>query len=457
MATKDLRQFLDVLEKQGELLSMEQEVDLRFEVSEYLRQMDRIQGRALLFNNIKGHSASIVGNLLGTQERLALAFGVRGDEQLLATYLKRRARRLEPKRVRSGPVKQVILRDNKKFDLTSLPIPTYHEGDSRPYITCGILIAKSPSSGLRSMGLHRLEIKDRRKMGVHLSNPPIARFAAEAERNGKALEVAICLGVHPILLMASIISAPNEDKLAIASSLLQSRLELVKCATVDCEVPAHAELVIEGKVLPHVREQEGPFGETSGYYFSDNSHVIEASGIMSRKNPILQALHPTVNEVTLLGGPAGEAEILKTLRDRGFAIKGLCMSQSSNRTHVTLSLEKSHDAEPRRLLHFLLSAVPYIKHAVVVDDDVDVHDPQDIEWALSTRFQADQDLVIVADLPARSIDPSKKEGNLTTKAGLDATVPISQRERFKRIAVPSEVRDKVAKSIANILRGSDRG
>jgi 2,5-furandicarboxylate decarboxylase 1 len=133
------------------------------------------------------------------------------------------------------------------------------------------------------------------------------------------------------------------------------------------------------------------------------------------------------------------------------------MSQSSNRTHVTLSLEKSHDAEPRRLLHFLLSAVPYIKHAVVVDDDVDVHDPQDIEWALSTRFQADQDLVIVADLPARSIDPSKKEGNLTTKAGLDATVPISQRERFKRIAVPSEVRDKVAKSIANILRGSDRG
>jgi 2,5-furandicarboxylate decarboxylase 1 len=385
MPVKDLRQFLRVLEKRGELLSIEEEVDARFGVSEYLRQFDSIRGPALLFKRVKGHSMQIAGNLLGTPKRLALAFGVQNDEKLLETYLKRRARSIAPRKVRSGPVKQVIIQDKKRIDLTSLPIPTYHEGDGGPYITCGILIAKSPLSGLRSMGLHRLQVKEKRKMGVHLSNPPIARFAAEAEKDGKPLDVAIALGVHPILLLASIVASTNEDKLAIGTSLLGSPVELVRCATVDCEAPAHAELVIEGKILPNIREKEGPFGETSGYYFSDDSQVIEVTGIMRRENPVLQALHPTVHEVSLLGGPAGEAEVLKMLRERGFSVQDLAMSQSSNRTHVALSLRKNHDAEPRRLLYFLLSGVPYIKHAVVVDDDVNVHDPQDIEWAIATR------------------------------------------------------------------------
>ena len=452
MAVKDLRQFLQVLKDHGELLSIGEEVDLRFELSEYLKQFDTIRGPALLFKNVKGHAMQIAGNLIGTRKRLALAFGVKDEEQLLDTFLKRRARKIEPRRVRSGPVKQVIVREEKKIDLTALPIPIYHEGDGGPYISCGILVSKNPSTGLRSMGLHRLQIKGKRKMGVHLSNPPISAFAADAERDGKPLDVAVALGVHPVLLLASVVTSPNEDKLAIASSLLGSAVDMVRCATVDCEVPAHAELVIEGRVLPNVREREGPFGETSGYYFSDDSCVIEVTGITRRKEPILQALHPTVQEVALLGGPAGEAEMLRMLRQRGFAVQDLAMNQSSNRTHVALSLRKKHDGEARQLLYYLLSGVPYIKHVVVVDDDVNVHDAQEIEWAISTRFQADSDLVIVPNLPARSIDPSKKPGDFTTKAGLDATVPIAQRERFKRIGVPAAVREKVAKTIARILK-----
>ncbi|MBI3064148.1 MAG: UbiD family decarboxylase [Deltaproteobacteria bacterium] len=452
MAVKDLRQFLHVLQDRGELLSIEEEVDLRFELSEYLKQFDAMHGPALLFKSVKGHGGQIAGNLIGTKKRLALAFGVKDEEKLLETFLKRRARKIEPRKVRSGPVKQVIVREQKEVDLTALPIPTYHEGDGGPYISCGILVSKSPSSGLRSMGLHRLQIKGKRRMGVHLSNPPISAFAAEAERDGKPLDVAVALGVHPVLLLASVVTSPNEDKLAIASSLLGSAVEMVRCATVDCEVPAHAELVIEGRVLPNVREKEGPFGETSGYYFSDDSCVIEATGVSHRKEPILQALHPTVQEVALLGGPAGEAEMLRMLRQRGFAVQDLVVNQSSNRTHVALSLRKKHDGEARQLLYFLLSGVPYIKHAVVVDDDVNVHDAQEIEWAISTRFQADNDLVIVPNLPARSIDPSKKAGEFTTKAGLDATVPMAQRERFKRITVPATVREKVAKAIGSMMR-----
>jgi len=448
--TKDLRHFLELLKKNGDLLSIDTEVDPRFEISEFLRQFDKERGPALLFEKVKGHSIRIAGNLIGTRKRLALAFGLPDEEKLLETYQRRRARKIEPRRVRTGPVKQVVIKEKRRVDLTALPIPIYHEGDGGPYITCGIATAKDPASGLRSMGLHRLQIKGKTRMGIHLSNPPISRFAANAEKSGKPLDIAISLGVHPVILLASIVSSPSEDKVGIASSLLGSPIHLVRCETVDAEAPAHAEVVIEGKILPNVREMEGPFGETSGYYFSDNSHVIEVTAITRRKDPIIQALHPTVSEVSLLGGPAGEAEMIQMLRSRGFAVQDLAISQSSNRTHVAISLHKNHESDPRQLLHYLLSGVPYIKHAVVVDGDVNVHDAEDVDWAIATRFQGDQDLVVIPDLKARAIDPSKKEGNFMTKVGLDATAPLRLRERFKRISIPSRVREKVARTIRKL-------
>ncbi len=457
MQTKDLRYFLSLLKENGELLSIREEVHHRFELSEFLRHFDKISGPALLFEKVKGHTTQIVGNLVGTEKRLGLAFDLKSEKGLLETYQKRRARKVQPQRVRNGPVKQIVMKGKRRVDLNTLPIPTYHEGDGGPYITCGILTAKDLKSGLRSMGLHRLQIKGKGKLGVHLSNPPISRFAAEAERNGMPLDVAISLGVHPVILLASVVSSPREDKLAIASSLLGSPIKLVRCETVDAEAPAYAEIVIDGKVLPNIREREGPFGETSGYYFSDDSHVIEVTAITSRKNPIIQALHPTVNEVSLLGGPAGEAEMIQMLQQRGFAVQDLGISRASNRTHVTISLRKNHEGEPRQLLHFLLSGVSYIKHAVVVDDDIDVRDSEDVEWAIATRFQGDDDMVVIPKMTARSIDPSKKEGDFTTKVGLDATAPLVGKERFKRIGVPHGVREKVAKMIPQLLgRGSSR-
>lgn len=451
MPTLDLRQFLDVLRKHNELLSLSDEVDLRFEVSEFLRQFDHKEGPALLFERIKGHSMKLAGNLIGTKKRLALAFGLRSDEKLLATYRERRAAGIKPRRVKDGPVKEAILRDARKVDLKALPIPIYHENDGGPYITCGILTATDPVSGLRSMGLHRLQVQGSKRLGVHLSNPPISSFVAHAEKDNRPLDVAISLGVHPVILLASVVSSPVEDKLAIASSLLASSLAVIKCETSNVDVPAHAELVIEGKVLPNVREPEGPFGETSGYYFSARSHVIEVTAITHRTNPILQALHPTAQEVALLGGPAGEAEIIQMLREKGYAVQELAVTAPSNRTHVILSLRKNHEAEPKQLLHFLLAGVPFIKHAVVVDDDVNIRDPQDVEWAIATRFQADQGLVVIPKLRARSIDPSSKDGLFTAKVGIDATAPITERQRFKRISVPADVREKVAKRTAALV------
>jgi 2,5-furandicarboxylate decarboxylase 1 len=454
MPTHDLRHFLGVLQKHGELLAISDEVDLRYELSEFLRQSDRAHAPALSFDRIKGHSMKVVGNLVATQKRLALAFGLNNEEKLLEVYHKRRGTAGKPRRVKDGPVKEVVI-NSKRVDLFSLPIPIYHEDDAGPYITCGILTAKDPQTGLRSMGLHRLQVKDSRRLGVHLANPPISRFVAKAEEKNQALPVAISLGVHPILLLASIVSSPTEDKVAIAGSLLGSPLAIAKCETSDVDIPAHAEIVIEGRVLPNVREPEGPFGETSGYYFGDQSHVIEVTAITQRKDPILQALHPTSHEVALLCGPAGEAEIVQMLHEKGFAVQDLALSAASGRTHIVLSLKKRHDADPKQLLHFLLAGVPYVKHALVVDDDVNVRDAHDVEWAMATRVQGDEDLVVMPGLRGRSIDPSSKQGMLTAKVGIDATVPVSERNRFKRIGVPAEVKHSIAKRLASLLPLAD--
>ena len=451
MPAHDLRQFLSLLQKHGELLTVSNEVDLRYEISEWLRQADRAQAPALSFERIKGHSMKVVGNLVGTKKRLALAFGLTHEEKLLETYRKRRGTAGKARRVKYAPVKEIALKNSKSIDLNSLPIPVYHEGDGGPYITCGVLTARDPETGSRSMGLHRLQVKDRRRLGVHLANPPISRFVARAEELNRPLPVAISLGVHPILLLASIVSSPSEDKVAIAGSLLGSPLALAKCETSDVDIPAHAEMVIEGRVLPNVREPEGPFGETSGYYFGDQSHVIEVTAITHRKDPILQALHPTSQEVALLCGPAGEAEIIQMLREKGFAVEDLVLSAAAGRTHVALSLRKRHDSDAKQMLHLVLAGVPYIKHAVVVDADIDVRDPQDLDWAIATRVQGDEDLVVMTGLRARSIDPSAKDGMLTAKVGIDATVPIAQRQRFRRISVPVEIKQSVAKHLAAII------
>lgn len=450
MSTKDLRNFLENLEKSNELIHVQEEIDSRFEVSAFLRQFDRDNAPALMFDNVKGASGKLVGNLLGTRRRLGIAFDLSSEEQLLETYQARRASNIQPRHVKSAPVKEVVITDKRKINLLALGIPTYHEADSGPYITCGILIGKDPESGIRSMGLHRLQIKGKRKMGIHLTNPPISAFVAEAEKRGVPLDVAISIGVHPVILIASVVASPRGDKVALASSLLASPINMVSCETVDLEVPADAEITIEGRVLPNIREAEGPFGEISGYYFSDESHVIEVTGITCRKTPIIQALHPMAREVLFLSGPAGEAEMIRMLREKGFDVQELAVSQASSGTHVAISICKSHDADARQLLHFLLSGVSYIKHAVVVDDDVNVQDPKDVEWAIATRFQGNRDLVVIPNMRARSIDPSKQKGNFMTKLGFDATVPLSERKKYKRIGVPQEVNEKVAAMIQRI-------
>ena len=448
------RDFLHLLEGEGQLLRIQENVNPRFELSQILKEIDRRGGPALLFERVTGYSYPVAGNLLGTRHRLALLFGT-SEEHITEEYERRRGRLIPPITAPHAPCQEVVVQEQGDLDILKiLPIPTYHEKDGGPYITCGVLFAKDPLTGQRGVGLHRLHVKGKNRLGVHLSNPPISQFQANAEALGNPLEVAIALGVDPLILMASIVRMPSGDKLALAGGLRGEAVEVVRGTHVGVEVPARAEAVLEGRILPGVREDEGPFGETSGYYFQDRSHVIEITAITHRDRPITQALHPMSHEVTMLAGASAEAELLRFLRAEGYQVRHLHLTGGTSRPHALVSLRKSHDGEPKQLLHLLLSHSPWIKHAAVLDDDVDIHDPEDVEWALSTRVQGDRDLVILSGLPGRSIDPSTRNG-FASKVGVDATVPIAERERYVRPRVPADVAQRAREFVSRYLKEGD--
>ena len=303
MPFKDLREFLNLLEEKGELLKTKKPVDVKFEISSYIRKTSDQHGPALLFENVKNFTMPVVGGVFATRERAFLAL-----ESSPQDYVNRFEHALDhvlpPKLVSSAPCKDVI-HTGKDVDLTRLPIPTFSEKDPAPFITLGLCISRDPKGGGKNTSIYRLQLKGRNRLGIMAQQ--LVRQLTEAESIGKGLPIAIAIGTDPVLALATQWMAPyGTDELALAGALRGEPVEVVKAETVDLEVPATAEIIIEGTVLPNVREEEGPFGEVSGYYTPANPKpIIEVSAITHRRNPIYQA--------ALTGMPTTENHILKQL------------------------------------------------------------------------------------------------------------------------------------------------
>jgi 2,5-furandicarboxylate decarboxylase 1 len=258
---------------------------------------------------------------------------------------------------------------------------------------------------------------------------------------GQALEIAIVIGAHPALLLASqAIAALDEDEMAIAGALLGSPVDVVKCRTNSVRVPAHAEIVIEGRILQGVREPEGPFGEFPQYYGPRaNREVIEVDAITHRKAPIFHTIVGGGFEHLILGGVPREATLLQHLRRSFPNVLDVRLTRGGTcRYHLAIKMDKTNDGEPKNVMMCAFGAHYDIKQVVVVDKDVDISSSEEIEWAVATRFQADRDLMVVAGALGSKLDPTTDNG-ISAKMGLDATAPVNAPElAFKRIRVKGE-------------------
>lgn len=446
---RDLEGFIERLEVTGELLRVQEELSPTYEIAAAMSYLDRRTGKAVLFEKVKGTTVPVVGLLLGTRRRLAMALEAQGD--VTEEYLARCARPVKPVIVDDGPVQEVVIKDSLHV-LREMPVLTHHERDAGPYLTSAVTIAKDPETGIRGMGIHRVQVKDSDRLGIFLGTPPLSEFLKKAEAKNQPLEVAIVVGMDPLSWFSSVAWAPSGvDKFDIAGALAQSSIPLVKCKTIGVEVPASAEFVLEGYIAPHVRETEGPFGETTGYYLTYDNPVVRIKALTRRKKPIYHALMPLTGEGMVIKGVSWEAENLRAVQSHFPNVKKLHLTTPSVGTHSIVQVEKKSKDEVAKIIDHIFSLGSYIKMVVVVDSDVDIFDPAEVEWALATRFQADADILIRSGLGS-PIDPSNKEGNVSAKLGIDATVPLDSRGTFQKIAVAEEASSTVKSILAKYVR-----
>src|ERR1700761_4225287 len=432
-AHPDLRDWLRSLAAADRLAVAQKGISLIDELAAIAKELEN--EKAVLFPEPGQHRIPVVANLFADRSWIADALGV-SVSGLLSAF-QRAVRQPLPWIEVAGALAQEVV--HEKVDLLKqLPIPKHNEHDSGPYITAALLIARNPKTGIQNVSIHRCQVSGPDRIGVLLLPRHTLHYFRIAEEAGEGVEIALVIGVHPACILASqAIAALDNDEMEIAGALLGRPIEMVKCRTNRVRVPAHAEIVIEGRILPKVREPEGPFGEFPQYYGSRaEREVIQVDAITHRKNAIFHTIVGGGVEHLLLGGIPREATLLEHLQRSFPSVRDVRLPRGGPcRYHLAVKIEKTSEGEPKNIIMGAFGGHYDLKHVVVVDMDVDIDDPNEIEWAIATRFQADRDLVVVSGAQGSKLDPSSDQG-VSAKMGIDATKPLSTEPmEFKRIHV----------------------
>jgi len=443
---KDLRSFIKQLESQGpeEWIRIKKKVSPKYEATAILFKLEgQAKYPAVYFENLDGFSIPAVTNVHATRKRLALALDV-AEGELVEEYKKREYARIPPESVREGPVKEVI-HVGTDVDLNRFPLFTHFDINTAPYVTAGVVVVRDPLSHVRNLSFNRCMLVGKDRLRTHLApGMHLSRCYGNAEDRDEPLEIAIVVGVHPAFALGALSLAPFDvDEYDVIGGMLREPVALVKCETVDLEVPANAEIVLEGKILPHVREDEGPFGEYSGHSVGvDKRPVIEITAITQRRNPIYQDVFTGHSEHRLMGAVPRESAIFKAVKAVAPGTRAVHMPVSGCcRFHCYISLDKRSEGEVRNAVFAALAADLYLKLVVVVDSDIDVYNEREVLWAMANRFQADRDILVIPNCQGSEIDPSAKKGGITTKMAVDATQ--KGKELPKRLRVPQEVAERI--------------
>jgi 2,5-furandicarboxylate decarboxylase 1 len=437
----DLRGFLAHLEDLGQLKHVKDEVSVKHEIAAGMRKTSDIEGPALLFENVKDYPGwRVLGGLFATRKLVALGLGVPRD-QMLERYLTLEDERIPPEIVTTGPCKEIKW-TGEQIDLTKLPIVIHASKDCGPYVTIGMQIGKDPDTGIRNMSIHRMLVLGKDKLSLWApADHHLGRMILKAEERGKGLAVATAVGVEPAIVVASQARVPyGIDEFHVAGGLRGGPVKLVKCETIDVEVPAMAEVIIEGVTIPGERVADGPYGEYPGCYSeAKQAPVLKVTAITMRKQPIWQTaltgMPVTENHTLIEYGNAAvvSREVKKIVPE----VKGVNMTPGGTfRHHVVVSIKKRAENEGRNVILALLSMGIGLKQVIVVDDDIDPFDPMQVDWAMATRFQADKDLIVIPRIACSTLDPSCPEARVTAGMGIDATAPMKDRWRFEKVEIP---------------------
>jgi UbiD family decarboxylase len=442
---QDLRSYLDRIKQTHpeEFLVVSREVDPAFEITAITVKLEQEAKRRpiLLFEKVKGTKFPVLTNLHAGRSRLATAINAK-PEEMQQTYLRAMEKPILPKVVSKAPVKEVIL-TGEQIDLYKLPQIRHHEEDAGAYITAAISFAKDPNSDTWNCAYNRLMIKGRDRTSIHLTLAKhLWEFQRAAEAQGKALPVAFAIGVHPAIALGCLaMGSIDEDERAIMGGLLGEPLELVKCETSDVLVPAHAEMILEGEILPHERTAEGPFGEFTGYSLGERQReVVKVRAITHRRDVIFQDITVGHLDHLMLSTTPIEANLYRAVRAMVPTVKAVRVPAPFT---CYVSIEQRISGQAKNAILAVLGADLYMKRVVVVDHDVDIFNDRQVNWAIATRCQPDRDIAIIGNARGSDLDPSTKEDGYTSKWGVDATAKPSLANFTPRHRVPREVWQRI--------------
>ena len=450
MAFYDLREFINALESRGMLKRIKTPVDCNLEITEITDRVSKMEGKknvALLFENVKGYDMPVLMNAFGSMERLALAFGVNDIEEIpnelreilrlpyislqnkmdLIHIIPTAKRAINfPKYVKKAPCQEVVITDNPTLD--KFPILKCWPQDGGPFITLPLVFTRNPKTGKRNVGMYRLQKYDGQTTGMHwhLHKDGASNYRAYQEMGKDKIEVAVAIGTDPVITYAATAPLPRDiDEMVFAGFLRKKSVEMVKCKTVDVEVPACSEIVLEGYVNIGETRREGPFGDHTGYYsLADDYPVFHITCITHRKNAIYSS--------TIVGKPPMEdcflakateriflpllQQTLPEIRDINFPLEGVFHDC------VMVSIKKTYPQQAKKVMHAIwgMGQMMFTKMIIVVDEHVDVQKEKEVWWRVFNNIDAKHDIVMVEG-PLDALDHSSPMAKWGTKIGIDAT------------------------------------
>jgi 2,5-furandicarboxylate decarboxylase 1 len=443
---QSLRVILAQLESTGDLHYVDRPVDPIYELGAVLSL--RREGPAQFFRQVKGYDMPVVGNVLNSRERIARGLGVDRSE-LQRSCMTAIDEGLEPVIRDDGPVQEVAHEDSVNIP-SLLPVPTWFERERGPYITAGVIVAKDPETHRRNVSIARLRVEGSSRLLAGIApTHHLSELLHRAQARGQPLEIAVAIGNHPAVLVASQMYVDlGHDEYHIAGGLLGEPLGLVRCRTVDPEVPAEAEIVLEGILNPEDLIDEGPVSEFPGFYVNYGSgHAVQITAVTHRRDAIYQAILPGyAPEHCLLGGVAIGATTCLALRRLLPGVQQVLVTEGGmGRLHAIITMRDPQPGDGKRAVMAAMAQVNLLKLVIVVDDDVDPEDWTQVEWALATRMRADRDIMVLPGARADRCEPLH-EDLIVTKLGLVATKQPGDGApgtRYELARAPQDVLDRV--------------
>jgi 4-hydroxy-3-polyprenylbenzoate decarboxylase len=451
---RDLRGFIKLLEEKGQLRRIAALVDSELEIAEIANRMLQVGGPALLFENVKGASFPVAVNLMGTVERICWAMNLEKPEELedLGRKLALLQQPKPPKKISQAidfgkvlfdvlkakpsrnffpPCQQVVM-EKEEIDLNQIPLIRPYTKDAGKIITLGLVITKDCETGTPNVGVYRLQLQSKNTMTVHwLSVRGGARHLRKAAQAGKKLEIAIALGVDPLIIMAAATPIPVDLSEWLFAGLYGGEgVKLAKCKTLDLEVPADSEFVLEGTITPGEMLPDGPFGDHMGYYGGvEDSPLVRFHCLTHRQNPIYLT--------TFSGRPPKEEAMMAIALNRIYTpilrqqvseiVDFFLPMEALSYKMAIISIDKAYPGQARRAALAFWTVLPqftYTKFVVVVDKDINIRDPRQVIWAISSKVDPVRDVFILPDTPFDTLDFASEKIGLGGRMGIDATTKI---------------------------------